>query len=73
MRNGREILSMDGRGYWRDNVYVERIGRSVKLERVYLKAYDSVSAARASQIILLGTTPKGPIPIWSGSRPSRLT
>ena len=40
-------LSMDGRGAWRDNVFVERIWRSVKYERVYLKAYDSVSAARA--------------------------
>lgn len=40
-------LSMDGRGAWRDNVFVERVWRSVKYERVYLRAYDSVSAARA--------------------------
>ncbi len=40
-------LAMDGRGAWRDNVFVERLWRSVKYERVYLKAYDSVSAARA--------------------------
>ena len=40
-------LSMDGRGAWRDNVFVERLWRSVKYERVYLKAYDTVSAARA--------------------------
>ena len=40
-------LSMDGRGAWRDNVFVERLWRSVKYERVYLKAYDSVPAARA--------------------------
>ena len=40
-------LSMDGRGAWRDNVFVERVWRNVKYERVYLKAYDSVSAARA--------------------------
>jgi putative transposase len=40
-------LSMDGRGAWRDNVFVERLWRSVKYERVYLKAYDSVSEARA--------------------------
>ena len=40
-------LSMDGRGAWRDNVFVERLWRSVKYERVYLKAYDSVAAARA--------------------------
>jgi len=40
-------LAMDGRGAWRDNVFVERLWRSVKYERVYLKAYDAVSAARA--------------------------
>ena len=40
-------LSMDGRGAWRDNVFVERLWRSVKYERVYLKAYGGVSAARA--------------------------
>jgi putative transposase len=40
-------LSMDGRGAWRDNVFVERLWRSVKYERVYLKAYEGVSAARA--------------------------
>ena len=40
-------LSMDGRGAWRDNVFVERLWRSVKYERVYLKAYDNVRAARA--------------------------
>ena len=39
-------LSMDGRGAWRDNVFVERLWRSVKYERVYLRVYDSVSAAR---------------------------
>ena len=39
-------LSMDGRGAWRDNVFVERLWRSIKYERVYLKAYDGVSAAR---------------------------
>jgi putative transposase len=39
-------ISMDGKGAWRDNVFVERLWRSVKYEEVYLKAYDSVSAAR---------------------------
>jgi len=38
--------SMDSRGCWRDNVFVERLWRSVKYEEVYLKAYDSVGAAR---------------------------
>ena len=40
-------LSMDGRGAWRDNVFVERLWRSVKYERVYLRAYESVSHAKA--------------------------
>ena len=40
-------LSMDGRGAWRDNIFVERLWRSVKYEEVYLHAYASVSAARA--------------------------
>ncbi|MCK5887061.1 MAG: IS3 family transposase [Alcanivorax sp.] len=41
-------ISMDGQGCWRDNVFVERLWRTIKYEEVYLKAYDSVSAARAS-------------------------
>jgi putative transposase len=41
-------ISMDGKGSWRDNVFVERIWRSVKYEEVYLRAYESVSEARAS-------------------------
>nr|OAP96247.1 hypothetical protein A4U53_38575 [Rhizobium leguminosarum] len=41
-------ISMDGKGAWRDNVFVERLWRSVKYEEIYLKAYDSVREARAS-------------------------
>ena len=41
-------ISMDGRGAWRDNVFVERLWRSVKYEEVYLRAYDTVTDARAS-------------------------
>lgn len=40
-------ISMDGKGCWRDNVFVERLWRSVKYEEVYLHAYDTVSAAKA--------------------------
>ncbi len=40
-------ISMDGKGAWRDNVFVERLWRTIKYEEVYLHAYDSVSAARA--------------------------
>ena len=39
-------ISMDGKGAWRDNVFVERLWRSVKYEEVYLYAYDCVSAAK---------------------------
>jgi putative transposase len=39
---------MDGRGRWRDNVFVERVWKSIKYEEVYLHAYESVSQARAS-------------------------
>src|SRR3954470_14682952 len=41
-------ISMDGRGAWRDNVFVERLWRSVKHEEVYLRAYDTVAEARTS-------------------------
>ena len=41
-------ISMDGKGAWRDNVFVERLWRSVKYEEVYLRAYESVSDARSS-------------------------
>ena len=47
LKHGIQI-SMDGKGAWRDNVFVERLWRSVKYEEVYLKAYDTVSEARAS-------------------------
>ena len=40
-------ISMDGQGCWRDNIFVERLWRSIKYEEVYLHAYDSVSAATA--------------------------
>jgi putative transposase len=40
-------ISMDGRGRWRDNVFIERLWRSLKYEEVYLKAYESGSEARA--------------------------
>src|SRR5512136_1658224 len=41
-------ISMDGKGAWRDNVFVESLWRSVKYEEVYLRAYEGVSDARAS-------------------------
>ena len=41
-------ISMDGKGAWRDNVFVERLWRTIKYEEVYLHAYASVSEARAA-------------------------
>jgi len=41
-------ISMDGKGRWRDNVFVERVWKSIKYEEVYLHAYASVSEARSS-------------------------
>ena len=40
-------ISMDGKGCWRDNVFVERLWRTIKYEEVYLHAYDSVPEAKA--------------------------
>jgi putative transposase len=41
-------ISMDGKGSWRDNVFVERIWRSIKYEEIYLHAYSSVKDARTA-------------------------
>jgi putative transposase len=41
-------ISMDGKGAWRDNVFVERLWRTIKYEEVYLRAYESVADARQS-------------------------
>ncbi len=54
-------ISMDGKGAWRDNVFVERLWRTVKYEEVYLRAYASVSEARASIGRYLG--------FYNGTRP----
>ena len=40
-------ISMDGKGCWRDNVFVERLWKSIKYENVYLHAYEGVSQAKA--------------------------
>jgi putative transposase len=48
LKKAEIAISMDGRGAWRDNVFVERLWRTIKHEEVYLRAYDSVSEARAS-------------------------
>lgn len=47
LRSHQIQISMDGHGCWRDNVFIERLWRSVKYEEVYLHAYESVSDVRA--------------------------
>ena len=47
LRSQGIAISMDGKGSWKDNVFVERLWKSVKYEEVYLRAYDSVPDARA--------------------------
>jgi putative transposase len=46
--NNDIAISMDGKGAWRDNVFLERFWRTLKYEEVYLKAYESVAEARSS-------------------------
>lgn len=48
LRDNGISISMDGKGSWRDNVFVERLWRSIKYEEVYLRAYETVADARAS-------------------------
>ena len=65
-------ISMDGRGAWRDNVVVERLWRSVKYEEVYLKAYGSVSEARAGIGRYCAFTMRsGHIRAWGPERPTK--
>jgi putative transposase len=46
LKNADIQISKDGKGAWRDNVFVERLWRTIKYEEVYLRAYDSMSVAR---------------------------
>jgi putative transposase len=48
LKNAEIAISMDGKGAWRDNVFVERLWRTIKYEEVYLRAYANVPQARAS-------------------------
>jgi hypothetical protein len=51
--------SMDGKGAWRDNVFVERFWRTIKYEAVYLRAYDGVEEARQSIAATSPSTTQG--------------
>lgn len=48
LKSNEIAISMDGKGRWVDNVFVERLWRSVKYEEVYLHAYDDIRHAKAS-------------------------
>jgi putative transposase len=61
LKEAEIAISMDGKGAWRDNVFVERLWRTVKYEEVYLRAYSGVSEARASIGRYLG--------FYNGTRP----
>jgi len=56
-------ISMDGKGWWRDNVFVERLWKSIKYEEVYLHAYDTVNAAHQGLAHYL--------PFYNQTRPHR--
>jgi putative transposase len=46
LKDNQIAISMDGKGAWRDNVFVERLWKSIKYEDIYLRAYDTVSAVK---------------------------
>jgi putative transposase len=46
LRDRGIAISMDGKGAWRDNVFIERFWRSLKYEEVYLRAYESTAKAK---------------------------
>lgn len=48
LQDAQIAISRDGKGAWRDHVVVERFGRTIKYEAVYLRAYGRVSEARSS-------------------------
>ncbi len=48
LQDAEVAISMDGKGAWRDNIFVERLWRTIKYEEIYLRAYASVPEARAS-------------------------
>ena len=67
-------ISMDGKGSWRDNVFVERLWRSVKYEEVYLKAYETVSEVKSGSAITCGSiTVEDRIPHLNGKHRIRST
>jgi putative transposase len=50
LKNQNIAISMDGLGRWRDNIFIERLWKTVKYEEIYLKAYESISHAKKELI-----------------------
>jgi len=48
LQNRQILISMDGKGRWADNVYAERLWRTIKYELVYLHSFDTVTQARVA-------------------------
>ena len=64
-------ISMDGKGAWRDNVFVERLWRSVKYEEVYLKAYDTGERGARGSVFLLRVLQHAPTAQHAGREDAR--
>ena len=74
LKKAEIAISMDGKGAWRDTVFVERLWRSIKYEEVYLYAYKTVSEARVGIARYLNfTTPDAHIHPFTGRRRIRPT
>lgn len=66
-------ISMDGKGCWRDNVFVERLWRTIKYDEVYLKAYESVSDAKENLGRFIGFyNSRRPHQTFSGKTPDMI-
>ena len=68
-------ISMDGKGRWVDNVFVERLWRSVKYEDVYLRAYETPTelSGRGWPATSVSTTPGAVTAHWTDAPPMRCT
>ena len=74
LQDRRVKISMDGKGRYADNIFVERLWRTVKYEEVYLKAYASVlEAQRGLEDYSGSTTGSGPSGAGPGPRPRSST
>ncbi len=72
LRGAQVRISMDGRGRWMDNVFIERLWRSLKYECVYLHAFETGSELRAGLTRWISYyNTRRPTRPWAGRRPTR--